>query len=61
MLWLLQMIFAGHFHKWKTIEVENLEIWHHPSNEWAGRWILSGKRYTQQCEGCGKVVSRDLD
>lgn len=50
MLCLLQLIFLGHFHKWKVIETNNLTI----NSE------VKGRRYIQQCEHCGKVIKRDL-
>jgi hypothetical protein len=54
MIRLLQLIFIGHFHKWKTIDERFLNIMD-------GKNVAStGTRYIQQCESCGKVIKRDL-
>lgn len=56
MMWLLQMLIMGHFHKWKTIE--NVAL---IQTEDSGRVVVGrGQRYIQQCETCGKVIKRDL-
>lgn len=54
MLRLLQWIFLGHVHKWKTVSAGDLEA------RGDDRINLRGKRYIQQCETCGMVVKRDL-
>lgn len=42
-------------HKWKTIEESNLRIM--DNGKPTG---VTGRRYIQECEKCGKVIKRDL-
>ncbi|GJD54956.1 hypothetical protein [Methylobacterium dankookense] len=56
MLQLLQWLFFGHVHKWKTLrDVPLAEL------DYSGREVVTGRRYVQQCEHCGKVIQRDFD
>lgn len=50
-IWILQWLFVGHVHKWKTIDERVLK---------GGGNGATGSRYIQQCERCGIVVKRDL-
>lgn len=52
MIRLLQWLFTGHVHKWKTID--KAKLW----GECKERPI--GAMYIQQCEYCGLVKRRDL-
>jgi hypothetical protein len=52
---LLQWLFLGHIHKWKTLSDGTLTT----VNE-TGQTKSRGQRYVQQCERCGIVVKRDL-
>lgn len=54
MVRLLQLLFLGHFHKWKTIKEHPFSLTEN------GKSVANGTRYIQQCETCGKVVKRDL-
>jgi uncharacterized Zn finger protein len=54
MIRLLQLLFLGHFHRWKTIECGPFHLTEN------GRVTDRGVRYIQQCETCGVVVKRDL-
>lgn len=54
MIRLLQMLFMGHVHRWKTIEKTNL------STMDGDKVAATGARYIQQCETCGIVKKRDL-
>lgn len=51
---LIKFFLIGHSHKWKTIKETPLEIIR------PGGLNDCGIRYFQQCEGCGKVIKRDL-
>ena len=51
---LLQWLFFGHVHKWKTIE----EVAY--TRRRLGQITAKGSRFIQQCEHCGVVVKRDL-
>lgn len=51
MMRLLQLLFIGHFHKWKTARV--VELTYEDGKTRGSRWI-------QECETCGKVTNRDL-
>jgi hypothetical protein len=55
---LLQLLFLGHVHKWKTLEKSPLKIWQDEVGK--GPITGAGERYIQQCETCGKVIKRDL-
>lgn len=55
MIRLLQLLFLGHVHKWKTIDEGPLTV-----RDERQRPVSSGTRYVQQCERCGIVVKRDL-
>lgn len=54
MIRLLQLIFLGHWHKWKTIEKREFQT------TFNGKVHSTGSRHIQQCETCGIVVKRDL-
>lgn len=51
---LIQLIFLGHSHQWKTIRSVPYTI----NGDFGSS--RTGTRYYQQCETCGKVVKRDL-
>lgn len=55
MIRLLQWLFLGHVHKWKTLREGSLAT----END-AGKMVARGQRFIQQCECCGIVVKRDL-
>ncbi|MGV7033070.1 hypothetical protein [Methylobacterium symbioticum] len=56
MLQLLQWLLFGHVHKWKTVrDVPLTEL------DDRGREVVTGRRYVQQCEYCGKVIKRDFN
>lgn len=57
MIRLLQLLFLGHVHKWKTIEKSELSV---HDGEDVSNIVGRGTRYIQQCERCGVVVKRDL-
>lgn len=54
MIRLLQWLFMGHCHKWKTLSYNPLRIMD------GGETSALGYRYIQQCEKCGIVTKRDL-
>lgn len=54
MIRLLQWLFLGHVHKWKTLEKRELR------QTYGGKVDSVGTRYIQECETCGIVVKRDL-
>lgn len=49
MIRLLQLIFLGHIHKWKTVEKSAYE------GRTQGRVTSKGTVFTLQCEHCGEM------
>lgn len=54
MIRLLQWLFTGHIHKWKTIADNPLRV------SEGSRQVALGHRYVQQCEHCGTIAQRDI-
>lgn len=57
MIRLLQFLFFGHWHKWKTLEEGN---YYESRKERESGALPIGRVYYQQCEHCGKVIKRTL-
>lgn len=58
MIRLLQLLFLGHVHKWKTIKVAPYTLW----QDQVGSGPISerGTLYTLQCEHCGTVRGKKV-
>lgn len=52
MLKLLQLIFVGHFHKWKILRETRLSTRDLPPRH--------GTRFYLQCEKCGMIRNKDV-
>lgn len=58
MIWLLTLIFYGHFHKWKVLDKGTFRITDGYTT--SGETVKTGVRYTCQCEKCGAIRGFDV-